>query len=167
MIYAKLISETAIDRNPPRHARLPDGRTVSGELPADYLATLGYHPFDESPRPSEDPAAGTHWEPRYALADGRIAQSWAQVPDQPAPPRTISRFKLKLAIAQAGLLGSFTQLLSGVQVAPGYTGADAFADAVTLDEDNPKFKDAVAAAKQAFGLTDEDVERILAASVAG
>ena len=28
--YAKIISETAIDRNPPRHARLPDGRTVAG-----------------------------------------------------------------------------------------------------------------------------------------
>ena len=166
MNYARLISETAIDRNPPRHARLPDGRTVSGELPADYLATLGYHPLDEAPRPSEDPAAGTHWEPRYALAEGRVAQSWIEVPDPPAPPRTISKFKLKLAIASAGFLPQFEQLLASVEVLPGYSGAAAFADAVTLDEDHPKFRDAVAAVRERFGLTAEEVEAILAASVA-
>ena len=167
MNYARLISETAIDRNPPRHARLPDGRTVAGELPADYLASLGYHPLDEAQRPSEDPAAGTHWEARYALDGGDVVQSWVQVENPPPPPRTFSKFRLKLAIASAGFLPQFEQLLASVEVLPGYSGAAAFADAVTLDEDNEKFKDAVKAVKSQFGLTDEQVEEILAASVAG
>jgi hypothetical protein len=47
MTYAKLITETAIDRNPPRRATI-GGALVVGVLPADYLATLGYFPLDES-----------------------------------------------------------------------------------------------------------------------
>ena len=83
MTYAKIISETTIDRNPPRRATI-NGREVTGELPADYLATLGYLPFDETPVPSVEPAQGKHWESRYAEAEGRVAQSWTQV-DDPAP----------------------------------------------------------------------------------
>lgn len=89
-----------------------------------------------------------------------------ETPD-PSAPRTFSKFKLKLAIASKGYLDEFTSMLAEVEVAPGYNGAAAFADAVTLDEDHPKFKDAVKKAKDNLGLTDDDVERILAASVAG
>ena len=164
MNYAKLISETAIDRYPPRHARLPDGRTVSGELPADYLATLGYYPLRETPAPA--PAEGCHVEPRYALDGGEVVQGWVQVENLPPPPRTISKFRLKLAIASKGFLPQFEQLLASVEVLPGYSGAAAFADAVTLDEDNQKFKEAVEEVRERFGLTAEEVEEILAASVA-
>ncbi len=45
--------------------------------------------------------------------------------------------------------------------------SDAFADAVNLSESNDGFKAAVQAAKTALGVTDEQVEAILAASVAG
>ena len=45
--------------------------------------------------------------------------------------------------------------------------AEAFADAVTLDENHPDCKDAVALAQSELGIPSELVERILDASVAG
>ena len=164
MTYAKLISETAIDRNPPRSAVI-DGRFVCGSLPRDYLATLGYYPLTETDAPA--PADGCHVEPRYALDGGEIVKGWVQVEDPPPPPRTFSKIKLKGAIAEAGLLDEFKAMLEQVEVKPGYTAAEAFADAVTLDEDHPDFKDAVARAQRELGIPTELVKRILAASVAG
>lgn len=84
-------------------------------------------------------------------------------------PRTFSKLKLKMALAQAGVLQQFLTALQGVELidGSGYMASDAFADAVNLSEANDGFKAAVKAAKTALGVTDEDVERILSASVAG
>lgn len=166
MKYAKFISETEINTNLPRRAEwkgvvyVGDLSTIEG-LPQ----FLGFFPLvvPEMPEPSE----GHHLEPRYADFGDRVVQTWVEVENPPPPPRTFSKFKLKLAIANAGFLSQFEQMLAQVEVLPGYSGAAAFADAVTLDEDHPKFAAAVALAKQEFGLTDEQVEAILAASVAG
>ena len=163
MQHARILSETAIDRNPPKSATIGD-RFVCGTLPREYLATLGYYPLVETPAPA--PAEGCHVEPRYALEGGEVVKGWVQVEDPPPSPRTFSKYKMKLAIAQAGYLDEFTAMLASVEVAPGYNGAEAFRDALTLDEDHQKFKAAVKMAKDNLGLTDEDVERILAASVA-
>lgn len=166
-MYAKLITPSSISTNPPREATI-DGAQVVGELPEPYLNSQGWYRLETTPAPETQD--GYHAEARYAYDSAetptRIVQSWEVVQDPPPPPRTISKFKLKLAIAQAGLLSQFTSLLSQVEVAPGYMGDAAFADAVTLDEDNPKFAAAVQLVKQQFGLTDEQVEAILAASIA-
>jgi len=164
IIYAKLISETAIDRNPPKSATI-DGSFACGTLPREYLATLGYYPLVETQAP--DPDEGCHIEPRYALVGGEVVQSWAQVENPPPPPRTFSKIRLKGAIAEAGLLAEFKAMLERVEVKPGYTAAEAFADAVTLDEAHPDFKDAVELAQSELGIPPELVERILAASVVG
>lgn len=104
---------------------------------------------------------------RYTLIEddsgGHIEERFTA---QAQAPRTFSKLKLKGAIATAGLLPAFKELLAGMEVAPGYSAQDAFADAVNLSEANDGFKSAVAAAKDALGVTDEDVERILAASEA-
>lgn len=169
--YAKYVSETQIDRNIPRRAEW-QGRVVVGDITTvpGLPESLGFLPLEETPEPSEPAPAGSHYEPRYALDDEEeptaITQTWVAAEDPPAPPRTFSKFRLKLAIADAGFLQQFEQLLAAVEVKPGYSGAAAFADAVTLDEDHPKFAEAVAAVKQTFGLTDEQIEAILAASVA-
>ena len=166
-MYAKLIDQTAISTNPPREATI-DGAQVVGELPEPYLNSQGWYRLEQTPAPETQ--EGYHAEPRYAYDSDetptRIVQAWDVVPDPPAPPRTISKFRLKLAIANAGFLPQFEQLLASVEVLPGYSGAAAFADAVTLDEDHPKFRDAVAAVRERFGLTAEEVEAFLAASVA-
>ena len=166
-MYAHLINQTTISTNPPRSAII-DGAQVVGDLPEPYLNTQGWYRLETTPAP--DTQDGYHAEPRYAYdseeTPTRIVQSWEVVQDAPPPPRTISKFKLKLAIASKGFLAQFEQLLASVEVLPGYSGAAAFADAVTLDEDNPKFVSAVEIVKTEFGMTDEQIEAILAASVA-
>lgn len=165
--YAKFVSETRIDRNVPREA-MWNGSTIRGDITTvpGLPESLGFLLFDATPQPEQPAPEGSHYEPRYSVIDERVAETWVAVPDPPPPPRTFSKFKLKLAIANAGFLPQFEQMLAQVEVLPGYTGAAAFADAVTLDEDHPKFAAAVSLAKTEFGLTDEQVEAILAASVA-
>lgn len=162
-IYAKLVSETSIRRDVPKSAVI-DGAFVCGTLPEPYLNSQGWYRLVETPSPAPD--EGCHVEPRYAVEGGDIRQSWAQVENPPPPPRTFSKIKLKGAIAEAGLLDEFKAMLETVEVKPGYTAAEAFADAVTLDEDHPDFKDAVALAQRELGIPQELIDRILAASVA-
>ena len=169
MKYAKLLSATSIDTNPPRSAMI-GGRFVCGRLPEPYLNSLGYYRLDETAE-AGTPDEGYHLEPRYNYDDAehqtKVVRTFVQVADPvpTRPPRTISKFRLKMALANLGLLDQFTEMLSQVEVAPGYMGDEAFRDAVTLDEDNEKFQGAVTLVKQEFGLTDEQIESILAASV--
>ena len=166
-MYAHLISQTTISTNPPRSAVI-DGAQVVGDLPEPYLNSQGWYRLENTPAP--DTKDGYHAEPRYAYdndeAPTRIVQSWEVVQDPPPPPRVFSKLKLKGAIATAGLLPAFKELLSGMEVAPGYTAKEAFDDAVNLSEAHPKFADAITVAKQTLPVTDEQIEAILAASVA-
>ena len=167
--YAKLVSATQIDRNAPRVATI-DGTLVTGELPEAYLNSLGWYRLRETPAP--DAREGYHYEFRFAYDDESaptaILKNWIEVENPPPPPRVFSKLKLKMALAQAGLLHQFLAVLQGVELieGSGYMASDAFADAVNLSEANDGFKAAVQAAKNALGVTDEDVKRILAASVA-
>lgn len=166
-MYAHLINQTTISTNPPRSAII-DGRSVTGELPEAYYNSQKWYRLTETPAPETQD--GYHAEPRYAYdseeAPTTIVQSWEVVQDAPPPPRVFSKLKLKGAIATAGLLPAFKEMLSGMEVAPGYTAKEAFDDAVNLSEAHPKFADAVAVAKQILPVTDEQIEAILAASVA-
>ena len=166
-MYAHIINQNTISTNPPRQAVI-GGAQVVGELPEAYLNSQRWYRLETTPAP--DTQDGYHAEPRYAYdsdeAPTRIVQSWVEVADPPAPPRVFSKLKLKGAIATAGLLPAFKEMLSGMEVAPGYTAKEAFDDAVNLSEAHPKFADAVAVAKQILPVTDEQIEAILAASVA-
>ena len=82
MKYAKFISETSVNLNPPRSATI-NGRVVTGELPADYLATLDFLPFSAEPFPSEDAPDGKHWEARYATDGATVTESWIAVENPP------------------------------------------------------------------------------------
>lgn len=148
---------------------LDDGNIETTIVDNDEILAMrtsqGFLPLDRMDPPTEILPRGQCYAPRYRIDDGRCVEYWVVVQGE-IHPRTISKFKLKLAIAQAGLLSQFTALLAQVEVAPGYMGDEAFADAVTLDEDNHKFADAVQRVKTQFGMTDEQVEEILAASVA-
>lgn len=158
--YAKLISETAIDRNPPRSAVI-GGRRVSGELPAVYLATLGYYPLDEAPAPAEPPAPGMHWEARYALAEGRVAQTWTAVADPPPPPRSLSKVRLMRALKARNLWAPVKGFIMSSE-----TYADEWELSTTLDEDHDLVKNAVGALRTQLGLDDATVAGLLDESVA-
>lgn len=169
MTYAHLIDQTTISTNPPRSAII-DGAQVVGELPESYLNSQGWYRLEQTPAPETQD--GYHAEPRYAYDNDEaptvIVQSWEVVQDAPPPPRTFSRLKLKLVLARKGLLQQFFAALQNIELieGSGYMASEAFGDAVTLSEDFEGFGAAVAAIKTALGVTDEQVEEILAASVA-
>ena len=111
-----------------------------------------------------EPREGYHFERRFAYdsdeAPTRIVQSWVEVEDPPAPPRSLSKRKLYRALGAAGIWEGAKSYMES---------AGCWEDwqyATTLDEDDPLIVAAVAALKQSLGLTDEQVEAILAASVA-
>lgn len=170
-MYARFISETKIDTTIPKHGRDAQGRLVTGDLSRrpDVLALLDYHPVDEEDMPSTV-VEGRHYEKRYSPpgSNDAIVQYWVLVDDpQPViPNRSISKYKLKLEIAKLGLLDRFREMLSGIEVAPGYDGLEAFNDATTLDENNELVVDAKRALRDNFGLTDDEIEGIVSESVA-
>jgi len=158
------------------YAKLPDGATESAEhtatapdsfrTEADLLAG-GFLPLAQTDPPDEDAGTGYYWNARYKVEEGRVVQFWVR--EQAAvSPRVFSRLKLKMALARQGLLPQFLAVLEQIELVPGsgYMASEAFGDAVTLSEDYDGFAAAVAAVKTALGVTDDDVERILAASVA-
>jgi hypothetical protein len=161
MTYARLINETKIDTNAPRSAVI-DGSTVCGQLPEDYLNSIGWFRLEETPAP--EPREGYHFEARYAYdsaeAPTRVVRSWAEVQDPPPPPRSLSKRKLYRALGAAGIWEGAKSYMEGAGVWEDWQFA------TTLDEDDPLIVAAVAALKQSLGLTDEQVEAILAASVA-
>lgn len=154
--YAKLLSATAIDRNVPRQGRDANGRMIVGQLPASVLATMDFFPLDETPAP--EPPSGCHMEARYALAEGRIAQTWAAVEDPPPPPRSLSKRKLHDALDALGLWTPVQEYMEA-------TGKWLiFSLSTTLDEDDPLIVEAIAALKIALGLDAATVEGIIAAA---
>ena len=162
MTYAHIITPSSISTNPPREATI-DGRQVKGELPEPYLNSLGWYRLDTTPAP--DTQDGYHAEPRYAYDSDetptRIVQSWEVVQDPPPPPRSLSKVKLMRALKSKGL---WLPVKTFIAASEDY--ADEWELSTTLDEDNELIVSAVAALKAQLGLTDEQVEEILSASVA-
>lgn len=160
-MYARIISETKIDTNAPRSAVI-DGSTVCGQLPEDYLNSIGWYRLEETPMP--EPREGYHFEARYAYdsaeAPTRVVRSWAEVQDPPPPPRSLSKRRLYRALSAAGIWEPVKAYMESVGA---WTDFDL---ATTLDEDDPLIVAAVAALRQSLGLSDEQVEAILTASVA-
>ena len=160
MKYAKLINDRVINRTPPRSAYI-DGNLVTGELPADYLATLYFYPFFETEKPSDPPDEGKHWEQRFAHEDEEgydtvvIKDSWIQV-DDPAPsPRTFSKLRIVAALMQEGV---WEQVKAFIEAQGLY---DLFIAAQDFSEDNQDFNNGKMALQQLLGWDDEKVERIL------
>lgn len=161
-MYAQLINQTTISTNPPRQAVI-DGRYVTGELPEPYLNSQGWYRLETTPAP--EPREGYHFEARYAYdsdeAPTRVVRSWAEVQDPPPPPRSLSKVRLMRALKAREL---WFPVKSFIQASEDYS--DEWELSTTLDEDNELIVSAIAALKAQLGLTDEQVEAILAASVA-
>lgn len=162
MTYARIISETKIDTNAPRSAVI-DGSTVCGQLPEDYLNSIGWYRLEETPAP--EPREGYHYEQRYAYDSEenpkRIVQSWVEVEDPPAPPRVFSKLKIIEKADELGLATELIEMLRGNALL-----YEKWSAAVNLREDNASFASGLALVKQATGLTDEQIAGILDACVA-
>lgn len=163
MDYAKRISERKIDINPPRTAVI-DGMVVCGRLPEPYLNSLGYYALDDTAVPGT-PDDGCHLEARYNYDDDehptKVVLSWVSVEDPPAPPRSLSKRNLMNALKSRNL---WTAVKGYMQSTDDLW--EQWEASTTLDEDEDLVKDAVTALKASLGLTDEQVEAIMAESEA-
>ena len=162
MTYARIISETKIDTNAPRSAVI-DGSTVCGQLPEDYLNSIGWYRLEETPAP--EPREGYHFEARYAYDDAenptKIVQTWVEVEDPPAPPRVFSKLKIIEKADELGLATELIEMLRGNALL-----YEKWSAAVNLREDNASFSSGLALVRAATGLTDEQIAGILDACVA-
>ena len=160
-IYAKLLSETSIDKNPPRSAVI-DGAFVCGTLPEPYLNSQGWYRLVETPMPTA--RDGYHYEFRFAYDDESaptaILKNWIEVENPPPGPRVFSKLKIVSALMSANL---WTEAKAYIEGAGLY---DLYLAAVTFREDNPYFKQGLTDLQDALGVPDVQVEEILAASVA-
>ena len=80
------------------------------------------------------------------------------------PPRRWSRLSIKTALAQAGMLAAARAYLAGVEVAPGYTAAEALTDCDYIEEGYPtaeRWGAILDGAAQALGRTRADIDAFL------
>ena len=162
-MFARLISETKIDTNAPRSAVI-DGSTVCGQLPEDYLNSIGWYRLEETPMPQDAPE-GYHAEPRYAYDDAetptRVVRSWALVQDPPPPPVDYSKRKLYRVFLERGVWAD----VRGFMEAMGCW--EDWEYATTLQSDDPLMATAIPPIQQLLGVTDEEMREILASCEVG
>lgn len=163
MTYAKLLSPNSIDTNPPKTAVI-DGKFVIGRLPASYLATIGYYPFEETSMP---PAIdGFHYERSYAYDDenspSKVIVVWTSVanPEVTPAPRSLSKRKLYRGLVEAGIWEQVKEYMEANGVWEDWMFA------TTLDEDDPLIVAAIQALEIDLQIPSETIQQLLAASVA-
>ena len=143
----------------------PDVLVINGRKvynpKAVHCKIAGYLPL--SPDRPVDPPEGKHYERTDKIeADGADGYRWvyALVDDPPPPQRTFDKYLLVDALMKAG---AWERVKAWLQSMP-----DAYDRAVMapdISEDEPLLADGIAAAKEALGWTDEEVEELLAKCV--
>jgi hypothetical protein len=162
-----------------------DGATVGSsprELPTQgvSLATgrvvVGLHALGDAQRaecgwyrvlPGEKPVAQSNEVWRVSgytfstngTATAQYACSWRRV-----APKTYSKLRLKLAIAELGKLAELEAWLGSFEVKPGYTALAAWNDAQDISDAFEGFAQFREAAKVALGVTEEQCQAVLRAA---
>lgn len=135
---------------------------------ADYIAE-GWIPIDRSYTPADDPPEGKMWVRTglWALYPGgeKIVPAFELNDIPPPSPRVFSKLKLFAALSQAGMWTPLSEWLK-TQSINGMDAWTAFTLAQELSDGHPMFGPILAGAKGALGVSDEDAEAILAASLA-
>ena len=155
--FGKLVENGAMEYAP-KAVKL--GGYIQLHPTAEEYAVLGYLPVVDAP-PSVPPQEGYHYEARgWEERDAAVRRVYAEVADPPAPPRTFSKMKCVTALMEAELWGAVKSYIESMGLYDLYLAAQDFR------EDNEYFIRGKAALMEALSLTDEQVEAILAASVA-
>lgn len=142
------------------------GRLKLHPTAEDYAAhTPPCYPVLANPAPSDAPS-GYHYEFRsYEFAAGAFRRTYALVADLPPPPRRWSRLSIKTALARAEMLAAARAYLAELEIAPGYTVAEALTDCDYIEEGYPdasKWNAILDGAAQALGKTRADIDAFLA-----
>lgn len=143
-MYAQLKDSQLANQTDGLTLALADGRSVSNPTTA-LLAAQGYYPVPAIPAGK----VASSWR----LVDGALAPVLA---DAPKVPRVFSKLKLVAALMK---LGYWPQVKAYIE-AQGLT--DLYLAAQVIAEDNDYFVAGLAAVKQTLGLTDEQIESVLA-----
>lgn len=154
------------DSTTKRLTRASDPATIDGQMvvhPSSAMyARIGAYTARQT-LPPDAPEGKVAVPDGYALEGSEWVQQWRYEDAQPPPPRTFSKLKLYAALAQAGLWDPLVAWLN-TQTFEGINAHTAFMLAQDLVEDHPMFAQWLAAAKATLGVTDEQVEAILAAA---
>ena len=162
-MLAKYISETTIDPTLPRMLTLANGSIVTGDVSSHTteLKILGFLPVMVVQYQQEVPS-GWHLTNRYTTDGDTITctETLEQDIENVEPPRSFSKRKLMNALKGMELWTAVKGYMEQNDL------WDDWEASTTLDEDDPLIQQACGALKLALGLTDEQLENILAASVA-
>ena len=147
----------------PRYIHTADGRTIVNPT-AEQCAELrdAYPKGDDAPLPEPQEGKIAVYN-GYALGgDNKWHKQWMLVDAPPKPPRTFSKYRLIAALMQANL---WTGVKAWIENTEGVY--DLYLAAEDISEDEPLLAQGIAALKSELGITDEQVESILAAATIG
>lgn len=114
-----------------------DGKQRLHPSPAQ-AAQLGAYPRAADDAPAPTPPEGKIAIPdSWEVRDGEWARTYTYEDAPPPPPRRWSRLSIKTALAQAGLLSQALAYLAQVEIATGYSAAEALQDCDYIEEGFP------------------------------
>ena len=127
--------------------------------------------FDAYPRADDDvpptpPEGKIAVEDGWDVQDGEWVRTWRYEDAPPPPPRKWSRLSLKTALAQAGLLSQALAYLAQVDIATGYSAAEALQDCDYIEEGFPtaeRWAALLDGAAQTLGKTRAEIDAFFAA----
>lgn len=129
--YGKLGDDAKIIYAP---SEVKIGNTYYPAPTAEQYAACGWLPID-STKPEK---LGVYFiSTEYGdIVDGRIVRRYDERPIVAPEPinRHWTKLKLKTALAMAGWLAQVKAILGGIEIAPGYSAAEAFADCDYIEE---------------------------------
>ena len=156
--YGTIIDSTL---HPAPRAIRVGGAVVCNPTPAQYEAA-GYKRVVDTP-PQTDAA-------HYAVPVGwlelydRIEREYEVREVPPPPPRRWSRLAIKTALAQAGMLSQALAYLAQVEIATGYSAAEALQDCDYIEEGYPdatRWDALLDGAATAMGKTRAEIDAFL------
>ena len=134
-IYFRYNPPTRILTAEPRYIQTLDGRTIVNPTAEQYAELRDSYPKGED-APLPTPPEGKIVEYNgYALGeDNKWHKQWVLVDTPPPPPRRWTRLSIKTALAQAGMLSQALAYLAQVEIATGYSAAEALTDCDYIEE---------------------------------
>lgn len=144
----------------PRAIRI-GGAVVCNPTDAQYEAA-GYKRVVDTP-PTTDAA---HYAVPVGWAEqgGEIVRQYEVREYPPPPPRRWTRLSIKTALAQAGMLSQALAYLAQVEIATGYSAAEALQDCDYVEEGYPtaeRWSTLLNGAATALGKTREEIDAFL------
>ena len=149
--YAKILSRTSVSKNPPKSATI-NGKIYIGPLPEDYLATIGFYPYEEDALP-EDIPSGHHAEPFYEHKNGKTVRAWEIVEDDPPVvlPHLYSKIKILLAAQESGFSDALIEFIESDKT------IEFIWNASNVIENNEIFAAYLPSTASALGKTEQEV----------